>query len=161
MLLAGCNLEIVDKVCYLGDMLDAESSTITVRSGWKKFRELLPLLTMRAVSLKGRGELYATCVCSVMLHGSETWPVKVKDSQRLHRNEMSMIRWMCGVTMKDRLSSEELRACLGNKSILDIMCQSRLSWFGPVEKRDGDSWLRKARYLELVDVVDRAKTGNR
>ena len=31
-----------------------------------------------------------------------TWPVKIKDSQRLHRNGMSMIRWMCGVTLKDR-----------------------------------------------------------
>ena len=56
-MLAGCNLEV-------GDMLDvgggAESSTITrVRSGWKKFRELLPLPTTKATSLKVRGELYA------------------------------------------------------------------------------------------------------
>ena len=43
VMLAGSNLEVVDKFCYLGDMLDAgggaESSTITrVRSGWKKFK---------------------------------------------------------------------------------------------------------------------------
>lgn len=162
VLLAGCNLEIVDRFCYLGDMLDAgggaESSTITrVRSGWKKFRELLPLLTTRAVSLKVRGELYATCVRSVMLHGSETWPVKTEDSQRLHRNEMSMIRWMCGVTLKDRFSSEELRARLGIKSILDIMRRSRLSWFGHVERRDGDSWLRKVRNLEIARVSGRGR----
>ena len=42
-MLAGSNLEVVDKFCYLGDMLDAgggaESSTVTkVRSGWKKFQ---------------------------------------------------------------------------------------------------------------------------
>ena len=41
VMLAGSNLEVVDKFCYLGDMLDAgdgaESSTATrVRSGWKK-----------------------------------------------------------------------------------------------------------------------------
>ena len=41
-MLAGSNLEVVDKFCYLGDMLDAgggaESSTVTRVSGWKKFR---------------------------------------------------------------------------------------------------------------------------
>ena len=40
-MLAGSSMEVVDKFCYLGDMLDAgggaESSTVTrVRSGWKK-----------------------------------------------------------------------------------------------------------------------------
>ena len=43
VMLAGSNLEVADKFCYLRDMLDAgggaESSTVTrVRSGWKKFR---------------------------------------------------------------------------------------------------------------------------
>ena len=55
VMLAGSNLEVVDKFCYLGEMLDAgggaDSSTVTrVRSGWKKFRELLPLLTTKAIS---------------------------------------------------------------------------------------------------------------
>ena len=43
-MLPGSNLEVVDKFCYLDDMVDAggaESSTITrVRSGWEKFRTL-------------------------------------------------------------------------------------------------------------------------
>ena len=127
VMLAGSNLEMVDKFCYLDDMLDAgggaESSTVTRVSGWKKFRELLPLLTTKAISLKVEGELYAACVCSVMLYGSETWPIKVEESQRLHRNEMSMIRWMCGVTMRDRYPCEELRAWVGIKPIVDVMCQ--------------------------------------
>ena len=117
VMLTGSNLEVVDKFCYLGDVLDAgggaELSTVTrVRSGWKKFRELLPLLTTTAISLKIKGELYAACIRSVMLYGSETWLIKVEESQRLHRNEMSTIRWMCGVTMRDRYPCEELR-CLG------------------------------------------------
>ena len=126
-MLAGSNLEVVDKFCYLGDMLDAgggtESSTVTRVSGWKKFREVLPLLTTKAISLKVKGELYAACVRSVMLYGSETWPIKVEESQRLHRNEMSMIRWMCGVTMRDRYLCEELRAWVGIKPIVDVMRQ--------------------------------------
>ena len=86
VVLAGSNLEVVDKFCYLGDMLDAgggaESSTVTrVRIGWEKFRELLPLLTTKAISLKVKGELHAACVGSVMLYVGETWPIKVEESK--------------------------------------------------------------------------------
>ena len=61
-MLAGSNLEVVDKFCYLGDMLDAGGGAESrVRSGWEKFREFLPLLTTKAISLKVKGELYAAC----------------------------------------------------------------------------------------------------
>ena len=148
VMLAGSNLEVVDKFCYLGDMLDAggraESSTVTrVRSRWEKFRELLPLLTTKAISLKVKGELYASCVRRVMLYGSETWPIKVEESQRLHHNEMSMIRWMRGVIMRDRYPCEELRARVGIKPIVDVMRQRRLRWFVHIERREDNSWLKK------------------
>ena len=50
VVLAASSLEVVNRFCYLGDMLDssgdAESSTVTrVRCEWNKFRELLPLVT--------------------------------------------------------------------------------------------------------------------
>ena len=44
-----------------------------------------------------------------MLHGSETWPVRKEDVVALQRAEMRMVRWMCGVKLKDRLLSKELR----------------------------------------------------
>ena len=81
-MLAGSNLEVVDKFCSLGDMFDAagvaESRTVTrVRSGWKRFRELLPLLTTKAISLKVKGKLYAAYVHSVMLYGKDSADQKV------------------------------------------------------------------------------------
>jgi len=44
------NLELVDKFCYLGDMLsvdgDADAAVeARIRIGWNKFRRLVPLLT--------------------------------------------------------------------------------------------------------------------
>ena len=47
---AGANLEVVDKFCYLGEMLsvdgDADAAVeARIRIGWKKFRQLVPLLT--------------------------------------------------------------------------------------------------------------------
>ena len=43
-----------------------------IRIGWNKFRQLVPLLTNKDVSLIMRGRLYSSCVRSSMLHGSET-----------------------------------------------------------------------------------------
>ena len=49
---------------------------------------------------------------------------------------MSIIRWMCGVTMRDRYPCEELRAWVGIKPIVDVMRQRRLRWFGHIERRE-------------------------
>jgi len=73
-------LEVVDKFCYVGDMMsvdgDADAAVeARIRIGWDKFRQLVPLLTNRDISLIRRGRLYSSCVRSSMLHVSETWPV--------------------------------------------------------------------------------------
>ena len=153
--LADNKLEKVDKFCYLGDMLDkngsAESSVICrLQCGWKKFREILPLLTSKSIPIKIRGQLYDTCVRSVMLYGSETWPVKCEDNQRLNRNEMAMLRWMCGTKLKDRKSNVELRSLLGLCPILEETQKRRLRWFGHVERRQADNWLQKVQNLPVT-----------
>ena len=74
---ASANLEVVDKFCYLGDMLsvdgDADAAVeARICIGWNKFRQLVPLLTNGDMSLIRRGRLYSSWVRSSMLHGSET-----------------------------------------------------------------------------------------
>jgi len=63
------NLELVDKFCYLGDMLSVEGDAdaavetrIRIRIGRNKFRQLVPLLTNKDISLTVRGRLYSSCV---------------------------------------------------------------------------------------------------
>ena len=63
-------LEVVASFCYLGDMLSAGGGceiavTTCVKTAWKKFRELLPVLTSRHLSYKTRGHIYSSCVCYV------------------------------------------------------------------------------------------------
>ena len=73
-----------------------------IRTGWNKLRQLVPLLTNKDVSLIMRG----SCVRSSMLHGSETWPVRKENEVALQRAEMRMVRWMCGIKVKDRFLSK-------------------------------------------------------
>jgi len=37
-----------------------------------------------------------------MLHGSEMWPVRKENEVALQQAEMKVVRWMCGVKVKDR-----------------------------------------------------------
>jgi len=61
------NLEVVDMFCYLGDMLSVDGDVdaaveARIQIGWNKFRQLVPLLTNRDISLIWRGRLYSSCV---------------------------------------------------------------------------------------------------
>jgi len=94
---ASANLEVVDKFCYLGDMLsvdrDADAAVkARIQIGWNKFRQLVPLLTNSDISLIRRGRFYSSCVRSSMLHGSKTWPVRKENEVALQRSEMIMVR---------------------------------------------------------------------
>ena len=53
-----------------------------IRIGWNKFRQLVPLLTNKDVSLIMRGRLYSSCVRSSMLHESETKGKTKEDLER-------------------------------------------------------------------------------
>ena len=59
---ASANLEVLDKLFYLGDMLsmdgDADAAVeARIRIGWNKFRQLVPLLINSDISLIRRGRL--------------------------------------------------------------------------------------------------------
>jgi len=134
---ASAKLELVDKFYYLSDMLsvdgDADAAVeARIQIGWNKFRQLVPLLTNKDVSLNMRGRLYSSCVRSSMLHGSETWPVRKENVVPLQKAEIRMVRWMCGIKLKDRLPSKQLRERLGIDDIALVLQQNRLRWYGHV-----------------------------
>ena len=137
-------LEVIASFCYLGDMLSAGGGceitvTTRVKTAWKKFRELLPVLTSRQLSYKTRGHVYSSCVQSAMLHASETWPLTKMNLQRLQRNERAMIRQICSIKPEDvsMVRSSELLAKLELEDLDLILRERRLRWFGHVERSSG------------------------
>ena len=95
-------LEVVASFCYLGDMLSAAGgcelpTTTRVKTAWKKFKDLLPVLSSCHLSFKTRGHVYSSCVRSAMLHASKTWPLTKPNLQRLQQNDRAMIRQICNV----------------------------------------------------------------
>jgi len=80
-----------------------------------------------------------------MLHGRETWPVREENEVALQRAETRMVRWMCGVKLKDRFPSTELTERLDVDYTALVLQQNRLQWYGHVLRKD-DNWVKK--YME-------------
>ena len=155
----GVHLENVRKFCYLGDMLNGggganSASVARVRCAWGKFKELSGILTRKEVSLKLKGKLYVTCVRSAMAYGSETWAMTVEQSGRLERTEMRMVRWMCGVSLKDRVPSVELRERMGIELVSDVIKRNQL---GHVLQKDDGDWVKRSMSLEVEGTRGRGR----
>ena len=103
-------LECVPKFCYLGDTLGAgggadEAARARVRCAWAKFKKLSPILTALGASYHMKGKIFRASVQSVLTYGTETWAIKAENLQSLGRAKCMMVRWMCGVSLKDRQRS--------------------------------------------------------
>jgi len=65
---------------------------------------------------------------------------------------MRMVRWMCGIKVKDRFPSKELRdrLCIDdNHDIALVLQQNRLRWYGHVLRKEDDDWVKKCMEYEV------------
>ena len=151
LLKGGHALEVVDTFCYLGDTVSAgggckHGAIARAQSAWGKFRELLPLLTNRYITIKTHGKIFNVCVRSVLLYGSECWAMRKEDKARLERNDRAMLRWICGVKISDRVSLDSLYQRLGIAPLTTLLRSRRLRWFGHVSRSDG--WINQCRKFD-------------
>jgi hypothetical protein len=72
-----------------------------------------PFLTSKGVSLWVKEKVYESYVRSSMIYGSETWPMKAEHETKLETTDMRMIRWICGVSLRDKHTSTQLRSRIG------------------------------------------------
>ena len=154
------SVDVVDSFCYLGDTLCAgggcsRAVTTRVRCAWGKFRELLPLLTTNSISWHRKGHLYNACVRSVMLHASECWAPTKKDTDKICRTDRSMLRWICKVSISDRVRIDSLLQKLALQPIETLMRASRLRWYGHVSR--SSEWINQVTTLRIDGPVARGR----
>ena len=110
--------------------------------------------TYGGASYRIKGRIYSACVQSVLIYGTETWAMKADDLRSLERTERMMVRWMCGVSLKDRKRSVDLCNLLGISHVADVVRRGRLRWFGHLEHKSVDDWVSSCRRL----VVEGARS---
>ena len=68
-----------------------------------------------------------------------------------------MVRWMCGIKLKDRFPSRELRERLGVDDIALVLQQNRLRWYGHVLRKDDEDWVKKCMEHEVEGSSPRGR----
>jgi len=64
---------------------------------------------------------------------------------------------MCGVKLKDRLPSKELRERLGIDDIALVLQQNRLRWYWHVLRKEDEDWVKKCMVYEVECPRPRGK----
>ena len=63
-----------------------------------------------------------------------------------------MVRWMCGVSLKDRKRSVDLYSLLGVESMAEVVRRGRLRWFRHVECKNEDDWVSACKNVVVAGV---------
>ena len=92
-----------------------------------------------------------------MIYGTETWAMKADDLRSLERTECMMVRWMCGVSLKDRKRSQDLCNLLSINCNADVVRRGRLKWFGHLERKSVHDLVSSYRRL----MMEGARGGSR
>ena len=70
--------------------------------------------------------MYASCVRSSLIYGSEARPLLADVCLKFEGAAMTLIRWKCVVSMKDRRTCDELRKLVGLEPITTAIRSGRL-----------------------------------
>jgi len=98
-----------------------------------------------------KGKVYCMVVRPAVLYGSEWWPIKMTQVQRLMVAEMRMIRWMCGYTRMDRIRNGVIKDFVKVAPIEDKMRETRLRWFDHVKRRSVDAPVRRCERINIPE----------
>jgi len=70
----------------------------------------------------------------------------------MNRTEMSTFRWMRWIKLNERKRSEELRELVGSEPVSLTIKKSRIRWFGHVEHKDDNDWVKRCMMLEIEGI---------
>ena len=131
----------MESFCYLGSVLDRDGGVdravrLRVVAAWTKWREIAGLLCNRRIPLKSRANIYDACIRSVILYGAESWPLTQRLEKYIQSCDRRLLRYMSGVSLRDRVSSAEVAQGCGLREILMVVRVRRLQWFGHVKRRE-------------------------
>ena len=104
--------------------------------------------------IKLKGKVHKTVVRPALTYGLETAPLKKTEEKKLDVAEMKMLRWMSGVTRKDRIENKYIRGSVKVTEVSKKIQEAQLRWFGHLRRRVGEDHVGR-------EVMEMEVEGNR
>ena len=157
----GEELQRVHHFKYLGSSVEetggmATEITQRVSAAWRNWKRCSGVLCDRRMPVKLKGKVYKTVVRPALLYGAETWATTRGQEARLEVNEMRMLRWMCGVTRRDKIRNEHIKGTTRVVQASKKITENRLKWYGHVRRMKEEHIVR--RMLD-VDIPGKRRRG--
>ncbi|KAK3506639.1 hypothetical protein QTP70_011245 [Hemibagrus guttatus] len=158
--LQGEEVKKVQEFKYLGSTVQSNRECgkevkKRVQAGWNGWRKVSGVLCERKISARIKGKVYRTVVRAAMLYGLETVSLRKRQESELEVAELKMLRFSLGVTRLDRIRNKYIRGTAHVGHMGDKVRETRLRWFGHVQKRE-----TKLRYLRQAKE-DAFRNGDR
>ena len=104
-----------------------------------------------------KGKVHKPVVRPALTYGLEAAPLKKIQEQKLDTAEMKMLRWMNGVTRKDKIRNTYIR---GSSKVIEAskkVQEARLRWFGHLLRRPEEEHVA-SRTMEM-EIIGTRKRG--
>ncbi|CAK1586881.1 unnamed protein product [Parnassius mnemosyne] len=126
----GVPLKRVEEFKYLGSIVAAKACTERniqnrTQTAWLKWRSLSGILCDSRIPIKIKGNIYKRPVKPALLYGSECWPMRKTDEQKLHVIEMKMLRWSGGVSKMDKIRNYYIRGSFKVAMVYEKLRENR------------------------------------
>ncbi|XP_064111410.1 uncharacterized protein LOC135218894 [Macrobrachium nipponense] len=102
----GLIIKQMEKFKCLGSTLSQEGRC---EAAWGKWREVAGVVCNKKMPIKLKVKIYSTVMRPVLTYESDTWALRRKEEVKLERTEMSMLRWIMGISLLERLENDEIR----------------------------------------------------
>lgn len=162
----GNKLKQVETFKYLGSIMNAKGGCEQdvknrIKAAWQKWRDLSCVLCDPKITVRLKGKIYRTMIRPVMIYGAEAWTLKRREEELLERTEMRMLRWILGVSLKDKNRNENIRKAAGVACISEKAREARLRWYGHVERADEGSSIKRIMNAEVKGHRSRGRQKKR
>ena len=88
----------------------------------------------KGVFIIARLRIFRACVIPVLMYGSETWALTIKQEQKVASFYYKCLETIIGISLGDRMSNEKLLNITGQPTIENVIRRNRLRWFGHVNR---------------------------
>ena len=104
----------------------------------------------RGIGIAVKKRMYEGIVIPTVLYGSEAWTWSKNVGKKLNVLEMSCLRKMNGVSLRQRIRNEEIRRMSGVNKNLNVKGEeSVLRWAGHVERMPNERLTKKVHYASV------------